>query len=133
MGRPGTPAPSTCRRRSAGTDSKGKGLRPLLAEFPPYAARCYRLPAAPGPSTSVRYRDAPRDSPCVYGPPSGEVPNRCYRKTTRQTTHHRSHHLDGYPDQVTIVRPRHPFEGLALDILGWCHRGGELHLTLVPP
>jgi hypothetical protein len=56
-----------------------------------------------------------------------------HRKTTRQTAHHRGHHLDGYPDQVTIVRPRHPFEGSALDVLGWCHRGGELHLTLILP
>src|SRR6185436_8014309 len=57
----------------------------------------------------------------------------CCQKTTRQTTHHRAHHLDGFPDQVTIVRPRHPFEGMALDVLGWCHRRGELHLTLVLP
>src|SRR6516165_6890491 len=56
-----------------------------------------------------------------------------HRKTTRQTTHHRAHHLDDYPDQVTIVRSRHPFEGSALNVLGWCHRRGELHLTLVPP
>lgn len=55
------------------------------------------------------------------------------RKTTRQTTHHRAHHLDGFPDQVTIVRSRHPFEGSALNVLGWCHRRGELHLTLVLP
>jgi len=34
---------------------------------------------------------------------------------------------------VTIVRLRHPFEGSALDVLGWCHRGDELHLTLVLP
>ena len=54
-----------------------------------------------------------------------------HRRTTRQTAHHRSHHLDGYPNQVTIVRLRHPFEGSALDVLGWCHRRGELHLTLV--
>ena len=56
-----------------------------------------------------------------------------HRKTTRQTTHHRGHHLDGYPDQVTIVRSHHPFEGSALAVLGWCHRRGELHLTLVLP
>jgi hypothetical protein len=57
----------------------------------------------------------------------------CPAKTTRQTTHHHSHHLDGYPDRVTIVRSRHPFEGSALEVLGWCHRRGELHLTLVLP
>src|SRR5246127_5782835 len=56
-----------------------------------------------------------------------------HRKTTRQTTHHRAHHLDDYPDQVTIVRSRHPFEGSSLNLLGWCHRRGELHLTLVLP
>ena len=56
-----------------------------------------------------------------------------HQRITRQTTHHRSRHLDGYPDQVTIIRSRHPFEGSALDILGWCHRHGELHLTLVLP
>ncbi|MET4323766.1 hypothetical protein ABIC02_007557 [Bradyrhizobium sp. RT5a] len=55
------------------------------------------------------------------------------RKTTRKTTHHHAHHLDDYPDQVTIVRSRHPFEGSALNVLGWCHRRGELHLTLVLP
>src|SRR5262249_21945594 len=54
-------------------------------------------------------------------------------KTARQTTHHRGRHLDGYPDQVTIVRSRHPFEGSALDILGWCYRRDELHLMLVLP
>lgn len=71
-----------------------------------------------------RYDDAPLAS---------ITPNRCCRKTTRQTTHHRAHHLDDYPDQVTIVRSRHPFEGSALNVLGWCHRRGELHLTLVLP
>jgi hypothetical protein len=54
------------------------------------------------------------------------------RKTTRQTAHHHRH-LDGYPPQVTIVRPRHPFEGKALELLGWLHRRGELLLTLVLP
>jgi hypothetical protein len=55
------------------------------------------------------------------------------RKTTRQTAHHHHRHLDGYPPQVTIVRPRHAFEGKALELLGWMHRRGELLLTLVLP
>jgi len=55
------------------------------------------------------------------------------QKTTRQTTHHHRRHLNGYPEQVTVVRSRHPLEGSALDVLGWCHRRGELHLTLVLP
>ena len=50
------------------------------------------------------------------------------QKTTRQTAH-----LDNYPRQVKIVRERHAFEGMALDVLGWCHRHGKLHLTLVLP
>jgi len=52
-----------------------------------------------------------------------------YRKTTRQT----AHHLDDFPKHVTIVRERHPFEGMVLEVLGWCRRRGELHLTLVLP
>ncbi|MHB1528685.1 MAG: hypothetical protein ACYCXT_04520 [Acidiferrobacteraceae bacterium] len=42
-------------------------------------------------------------------------------------------HLDGYPPQVAIVRPRHAFEGKTLELLGWTHRRGELLLTLVLP
>src|SRR4029453_17981367 len=30
-------------------------------------------------------------------------------------------------------RQRHPFEGMALDVLGWCHRRGAVHLTLMLP
>src|ERR1039458_3880336 len=39
----------------------------------------------------------------------------------------------GYPKQVTIVRPRHAFEGQSLEVLGWLRRDGELQLTLVLP
>ena len=42
-------------------------------------------------------------------------------------------HLDDYPHQVTIVRQRHPFEGMALEVLGWCHRRGELQLDAGAP
>ena len=34
---------------------------------------------------------------------------------------------------MTIVRSRHPFEGRALDVLGWSERRGRLHLLLVLP
>jgi hypothetical protein len=53
------------------------------------------------------------------------------RKNTRHTTHH--HHLDGFPEQVRVIRPRHPLEGQALAVLGWSHRQGRLHLLLVLP
>jgi len=32
-----------------------------------------------------------------------------------------------------MVRPRHPFEGRALDVLGATHRKGRLHLVLILP
>ncbi|MCP5113704.1 MAG: hypothetical protein GY953_22955 [bacterium] len=31
------------------------------------------------------------------------------------------------------MRPHHPFEGQALDLLGWSHRNGRLHLLLILP
>jgi hypothetical protein len=34
---------------------------------------------------------------------------------------------------VKIVRTRHVFDGLTLQVLGRCRRGGELYLTLVLP
>lgn len=34
---------------------------------------------------------------------------------------------------MTIVRKRHPFDGQALEVLGWAHRGGVLQLILVLP
>jgi hypothetical protein len=61
------------------------------------------------------------------------MPSAQASRITRQTAHHRSHHLDGYPDQVTIIRPRHPLEGSALEVLGWCRRRRELQLMLVLP
>src|SRR6516165_8891687 len=80
------------------------------------SVRSCRSPSTPFASDNLGERDRPPDA-----------------KTTRQTTHRRNRHLDGYPDQVTIVRSRHPFEGSALDVLGWCNRRNELHLTLVLP
>ena len=34
---------------------------------------------------------------------------------------------------MTIVRPRHPFEGRAPELLGWSHRHNRLHLLLILP
>src|SRR6202140_2733256 len=77
-------SPSTCRRRSAGTDSRGKGLPPPPAEFPPYAVRCRHPPSVPEPSASARCRGAPKGNPYVYGPLSGAVPNRCCRSSSER-------------------------------------------------
>ncbi len=55
----------------------------------------------------------------------------CVHQTnTRHTTHR---HLDGFPEQVRVIRPRHPLEGQALAVLGWSHRQGQFHLLLVLP
>src|SRR5712692_9664455 len=54
--------------------------------------------------------------------------DRCGRKKGRHTTH-----LQGFPPAVKITRRRHPFEGQALDVLGWMHRHGALELLLVLP
>src|SRR5271155_3884005 len=56
-------APSTCRTRSAGTDSPAVDLSPHLAAFPPSAARRCRPPSVRAPSASVRCRATPRDTP----------------------------------------------------------------------
>ena len=53
-----------------------------------------------------------------------------YRTNIRHTTHR---HLDGYPEQVRVIRPRHPLEGQVLAVLGWSHRQGQLRLLLVLP
>src|SRR5438477_5688575 len=74
--------PSTCRRRSAETDSRGRDLPPHLAEFPLCAARRYRPPTVPAPSASARCREAPSGSQYVCGPPSGAAPSRCYRNSS---------------------------------------------------
>src|ERR1700730_14995315 len=120
--------PSTCRRRSAGTDSRGKGLPPHPAEFPPYAVRCRHPPSVPEPSASARCRGAPKGNPYVYGPLSGAVPNRPSRKKGRQTTHRRD-----FPDSVIITRERHPFEGCALAVIGSIRRRGVLFVLACLP
>src|SRR5262249_2412699 len=51
-----------------------------------------------------------------------------YRRKRPHTTH-----LEGFPPAVTIIRPHHPFEGRALAVLSWTHRGGQLQLVLVLP
>ena len=55
---------------------------------------------------------------------------RYYRTNTRHTAHR---HLNGYPEQVRVMRPRHPLEDKSLKVLGWSHRQGQLHLLLVLP
>ena len=50
------------------------------------------------------------------------------RRNARHTTHHQ--HL---PEKVTIVRPRHPFEGQPLNVFGAMHRKGQLLLVLLLP
>jgi hydroxymethylbilane synthase len=62
-------APSTCRRRNAGTGSPRLGLSPHLAASPQFAARRCRPPSAPAPSASARRRAAPSDSRYDDGPP----------------------------------------------------------------
>ena len=42
-------------------------------------------------------------------------------------------HLDGFPQSVKVIRNRHPLQGQSLEVLGWIHRNGILHLTLVLP
>ena len=51
-----------------------------------------------------------------------------YRKKPRHTTHHQD-----LPERATIVRPRHPFEGKSLAVLGAIHRYGRLLLVLILP
>src|SRR5256884_4376155 len=45
---------------------------------------------------------------------------------------HTTYHQD-LPERVTIVRPRHPFEGKSLAVVGAMHRKGRLTLTLIFP
>src|ERR1700747_677558 len=45
---------------------------------------------------------------------------------------HTTYHQD-LPERVTIVRPRHPFEGKSLAVVGAMHRKGRLTLTLILP
>ena len=37
------------------------------------------------------------------------------------------------PERVTIVRPKHPFEGQSLAVLGQTHRQNRLHWVLILP
>jgi hypothetical protein len=48
------------------------------------------------------------------------------RRTSRHTTHHRD-----YPKRITIVRPRHPFEGQTLETLAWVQRRGVLYANVI--
>ena len=50
------------------------------------------------------------------------------RRKLRHTTHHQD-----LPERVTIIRPRHAFEGRLLEVLNTIHRKGELYLILVLP
>lgn len=52
----------------------------------------------------------------------------CCRRKQPHTTHH--HNL---PEQVTIVRPAHPFDGQSLALLGHTQRKDRLHLLLILP
>src|SRR5205807_2745860 len=45
---------------------------------------------------------------------------------------HTTYHQD-LPERVTIVRPRYPFEGKSLAVVGAMHRKGRLTLTLILP
>ncbi len=52
-------------------------------------------------------------------------------RTIRHTTHHQ--HLDGYPQRVTVRRPRHPFDGQTLEVFSAATYHGALQLVLVLP
>jgi hypothetical protein len=47
--------------------------------------------------------------------------------------HPHTTHLHNFPEQVTIIRPAHPFEGKSLAVLGHTHRNDQLHLLLILP
>jgi hypothetical protein len=57
--------------------------------------------------------------------------------TTRATDCRRKYpqttHPHNYPEQVTIIRPAHPFEGKTLNLLGATHRKNRLLLLLILP
>ena len=57
-----------------------------------------------------------------------EVRGQCCRRNLRHTTCHQ--HL---PERVTILRPRHPFEGKSLSVFGAMSRKGRLLLVLILP
>src|ERR1700687_296561 len=45
---------------------------------------------------------------------------------------HTTHHQD-LPERVTVIRPRHPFEGRSLEFIRTMHRKGRLYLILILP
>lgn len=51
-----------------------------------------------------------------------------YRRKLRHTTHRQD-----LPERVTVIRPRHPFEGRLLEVLKAINRKGVLYLILVLP
>ena len=59
---------------------------------------------------------------------SSSIRDPTYRRKLRHTTH-----LDGFPQKVKVIRDRHPLQGQFLEVLGWTHRHGSMHLTLVLP
>ena len=59
--------------------------------------------------------------------PTAGLAARCQRKPLH-TTHHQ--HL---PERVTVIRARHPFEGISLDVLRSTRRQGRLQLILILP
>src|SRR5262249_11459408 len=62
-------APSTRRTRNAGIGLPAGARPPPPVAFPPCAERRYHPPSSLAPSTSVRRRAAPTDSPCDNGRP----------------------------------------------------------------
>lgn len=63
----------------------------------------------------------------VPGTSSSNRASRCRRKHPHTT------HPHNFPEQVTIIRPAHPFEGKCLAVLGHTHRKDRLHLLLILP
>lgn len=53
------------------------------------------------------------------------------KRSPRKSRH--TTRLEGFPAKVTILRDRHPLQGQSLELFGWAHRHGCLHLTLVLP
>ena len=68
------------------------------------------------------------DSRYAFAPLGAEVHAGSNRRNVRHTTHHQD-----FPERVTIVRARHPFEGQSLAVLGSVHRKGQWLLLLVLP
>ena len=105
---------------------QGLSLHPaaFLSLSPPM---CYPL-SETGPSTIFQCIEGSTCLPYAFLPLASEVHGRCYRRKLRHTTH-----LEGFPSNVTIVRDHHPLQGQVLELFSWCHRQGNLYLTLVLP